>query len=115
MVDLNGENEYRAFLPYFSYITGGNNKEPYTNSITCNQLMEKYGHYLFGLYNEGEEVKYFVYGIPGGFTLDEHPYSGKNGFNIWHQGVNIEGYWIIYIDPMTGKPIDPNIPMVPMD
>lgn len=115
IMDLDVENEYRAFLPYFSYITGGNNKEPFINSTTCNQLMNKYGHYLFGLYNEGETVKYFVYGIPGQFIQDEHPYNGINGFNTWYQGKNIEGYWIIYIDPMTGKPVYPQIPMIPMD
>lgn len=113
IVDLDVENEYRAFLPYFSYITGGNNKEPFINSTTCNQLMNKYGHYLFGLYNEEETVKYFVYGIPGQFTIDEHPYRGANGFNTWYQGQNEYGYWIIYIDPMTGKPVYPQIPMVP--
>lgn len=116
IVELDKENEYRAFLPYFSYIVGGNNKEPYSNNIaTCNELMSKYEHYLFGLYNEGENVKYFVYGIPGKFTMNEHPYRGANGFNTWHQGKYIEGYWIIYIDPMTGKPIRPVTPMIPVD
>ncbi|CAK7087249.1 hypothetical protein [Tissierella carlieri] len=116
IVELDKENEYRAFLPYFSYIIGGNNKEPYTNTTTtCNQLMSKYGHYLFGLYNEGETVKYFVYGIPGEFTTDEHPYRGANGFNTWYQGLHVEGYWIIYIDPMTGRPVHPVTPMMPTD
>ncbi len=116
LVELDKDNEYRAFLPYFSYIIGGNNKEPYNNNIvTCNQLMNKYGHYIFGLYNEGETVKYFLYGIPGDFTLDEHPYRGTNGFNTWYQGQHVKGYWIIYIDPMSGKPISPVIPMVPVD
>jgi len=115
LVQLDEENEYRAFLPYFSYIAGGNTKEPYKNTTTCNQLMNKYQHYLFGLYNEGESVKYFLYGIPGKFTIDEHPYRGASGFNTWYQGQNIEGYWIIYIDPMIGKPIYPANPMVPID
>ncbi|MDU5081352.1 hypothetical protein [uncultured Tissierella sp.] len=118
IVELDKENEYRAFLPYFSYIIGGNNKEPYNNNnttTTCNQLMSKYGHYLFGLYNEGETVKYFVYGIPGEFTTDEHPYRGANGFNTWYQGLHVEGYWIIYIDPMTGRPVHPVTPMMPTD
>ncbi len=116
LVELDKENEYRAFLPYFSYIVGGNNKEPYSNNIvTCNQLMSKYQHYLFGLYNEGETVKYFVYGIPGEFTTAEHPYRGANGFNTWYQGRHVEGYWIIYIDPMTGKPVNSVIPMIPID
>lgn len=116
LVELDKENEYRAFLPYFSYIVGGNNKEPYSNNIpTCNQLMSKYQHYLFGLYNEGETVKYFVYGIPGEFSVAEHPYRGANGFNTWYQGRHVEGYWVIYIDPMNGKPVNPVIPMIPID
>ncbi|MDR7857596.1 hypothetical protein [Tissierella sp.] len=116
IVELDKENEYRSFLPYFSYISGGNNKALYMdNVVTCNQLVNKYQHYLFGLYNEGEMVKYFVYGVPGKFSSDEHPYSGASGFNTWYPGVNTEGYWIIYIDPITGKPVDNPIPMIPMD
>lgn len=114
-VDIDSDNEYRAFLPYFSYIVGGNNKEPHTNVTTCNQLMNKYGHYLFGIYNEGESVKYFIYGIPGEFIQDEHPFKGANGFNTWYEGLGDHGYWIIYIDPMTGKPVEIPIPMVPQD
>lgn len=116
LVELDKENEYRAFLPYFSYIVGGNNKESYKeNIVTCSELMDKYQHYLFGLYNEGENVKYFVYGIPGRFVGEEHPYIGERGFNTWYEGVNTEGYWIIHIDPMTGKPVDSPIPMMPID
>lgn len=116
IVELDKENEYRAFLPYFSYVVGGNNKESYNSNIaTCNELMSKYEHYLFGLYNEGEAVKYFVYGVPGKFAMSEHPYRGANGFNTWYPGKHIEGYWIIYIDPMTGKPVRPVTPMIPVD
>ncbi|MSU00574.1 hypothetical protein [Tissierella pigra] len=116
IVELDKDNEYRAFLPYFSYIVGGNNKEAYKESIaTCNELMDKYGHYLFGLYNEGENVKYFVYGIPGKFVKEEHPYAGERGFNTWYEGESGEGYWIIHIDPMTGKPVESPIPMIPID
>ena len=116
IVELDKENEYRSFLPYFSYIYGGNTKEPYSNDmITCNELINKYQHYLFGLYNEGEQVRYFVYGVPGSFTQDEHPYKGAKGFNTWHPGQNSEGYWLIFIDPMTGKPVDNPVPMVPID
>lgn len=116
IVELDKENEYRSFLPYFSYITGGNSKESYVDkAITCNDLINKYQHYLFGLYNEGEEVKYFVYGIPGSFTPDEHPNGGADGFATWYPGEDIEGYWIIYIDPMTGKSVNPFNPMIPID
>lgn len=116
MVELDKENEYSSFLPYFSHLSGGNNKEPYESDIvTCTQLMNKYQHYLFGLYNENEQVKYFVYGVPGSFTKSEHPNKGLGGFNTWYQGINVEGYWIIYIDPMTGKPVNPFNVMNPID
>ena len=116
VVDLDRENEYRSFLPYFSYLTGGNNKESYNEgAITCTELMDKYQHYIFGLYNVNEEVKYFVYGVPGSFTEDEHPSRGKDGFNTWYEGKNGDGYWIIYIDPITGKPVYPFNPMIPME
>lgn len=116
VVDLDRENEYRSFLPYFSYLTGGNNKGSYNEgSITCTQLMDKYQHYIFGLYNLNEEVKYFVYGIPGNFMESEHPNKGRDGFNTWYEGKNGNGYWIIYIDPITGKPVYPFNPMIPVE
>ena len=116
VVDLDRENEYRSFLPYFSYLTGGNNKESYNESaVSCTELMDRYQHYIFGLYNVNEEVKYFVYGVPGSFIKDEHPNKGKDGFNTWYEGKDGSGYWIIYIDPITGKPVDPFNPMIPID
>ncbi|MCK9444056.1 MAG: hypothetical protein M0Q14_05985 [Tissierellaceae bacterium] len=116
LIDLDIENEYRSFLPYFSHVLGGDNERYYDNHITtCNQLVNKYQHYLFGLYNEDEKVKYFLYGIPGTFTTGEHPNGGMSGFNTWMEGRNIEGYWIIYIDPSTGKPVEVSNPMLPVD
>ena len=115
---INGEglDDYRGFLPYFSYLTGGNHKYPFVkNSINCNELIEKYRQYLFGLYNEREEVKYYLYGIPGKFSKEEHPYGGITGFNTWFEGNETEGYWLLYIDPMTGKVIHPLNPMIPND
>lgn len=115
---INGEgvDDYRGFLPYFSYLTGGNYKYPFVkSSINCNELMKKYRHYLFGLYNEREEVKYYLYGIPGKFSKEEHPYGGITGFNTWFEGNETEGYWLLYIDPMTGKVIHPLNPMIPND
>lgn len=116
LIDLDIENEYRSFLPYFSHVLGGDNEKYYDNHITtCNQLVNKYQHYLFGLYNEDEKVKYFLYGIPGTFTMGEHPNGGMSGFNTWMEGRNVEGYWIVYIDPLTGKPVEVSNPMLPVD
>lgn len=101
-IDYNGEVE-EGFLPYFNYIAD-------TNAI---ELMKKYKHYLFGLYNQGDEVKFYIYGVPGAFTIDEHPNAGESGFKTWFKGVEEEGYWLLYIDPMTGRVIEPLDPMNP--
>lgn len=115
IVEMDKENEYRSFLPYFSHITGGNRKDMYSDGITCSELMVKYKHYLFGLYNENEKVKYYVYAVPGHFSSAEHPNRGVDGFNTWIKGKNNIGYWIVYIDPMTGKPVYPKVPMAPQN
>lgn len=83
------------------------------NSTTCLNLIRKYGHYLFGMYKEGRETKYYIYGVPGKFAIEEHPFKGITGFNTWYESTNGIGYWILYIDPMTGKRIYPLNPMVP--
>lgn len=115
IVEMEKENEYKPFLPYFAHISGGNKKDIYSDDITCKELMVKYKHYLFGLYNEGEKVKYYVYGIPGKFTQEEHPNAGRDGFNTWYKGKDEIGYWLVFIDPMRGKPVYPEIPMIPID
>ena len=102
LIDYNQEVE-EGFLPYFDYIAE-------TNAI---ELMRKYNHYLFGLFNQDEEVKYYVYAVPGTFTLDEHPNEGLFGFNTWYEGTDEVGYWLLYIDPMTGRVVEPQDPMNP--
>ncbi len=115
IVEMDKENEYKSFLPYFSYIIGGNKKGIYNDHVTCNDLIEKYKHYLFGLYNENEEIKYYVYGVPGKFLQSEHPSGGIGGFNTWYKGKDESGYWIVYIDPMTGKPVHSQVQMIPVE
>lgn len=99
-IDYNGEVE-EGFLPYFNYIV----------SDASIGLMQKYGHYLFGLCNEGnegEEVKYYIYGVPGEYSLEEHPNNGEPGFEKWYEGKEQVGYWLLYIDPLTGQPVEPS-------
>lgn len=109
------QDEAKGFLPYFSYVTGGDAKIRRTSSTTAREMMSLYNHYLFGLYGQGEEVKYYVYGVPGGFYKDEHPHGGTTGFNTWFSGNETIGYWLLYIDPLTGKVIFPINPMNPVD
>ncbi len=115
-INTDDPNEEKGFLPYFSYVTGGNHKYPIIeNAITANELMRKHKHYLFGLYNQKDEVKFYVYGIPGKFISEDHPQKGLTGFNTWYEDKTNEGYWLLYIDPLTGRVIYPINSMIPVD
>lgn len=115
-IDDDGSNFYRGFLPYYNYLLSADYKYPFIhNATTCINQIIKYGHYLFGLYKEGNDVKYYVYGVPGRFAIKEHPFKGITGFNTWYESIDNIGYWILYIDPMTGKIIYPINPMVPTE
>jgi hypothetical protein len=98
----------KGFLPYFGYVV--NNGQRYARQnyiVTATDLMSSYGHYLFGMYESGNEVKFYVYAVPGAFYKDEHPHSGATGFNTWYPGSEITGYWLLYIDALTGEVIYP--------
>ena len=115
LIEDDGSNAYKGFLPYYNYLTATDYKHSYLgNYIDSLSLIKKYEHYLFGLYKEGEEVKYYLYGVPGEFTSREHPFNGLTGFNTWYESENGIGYWILYIDPMSGKVIHLLNPMVPV-
>lgn len=115
-IDIEDPQEDKGFLPYFSYITGGNHKYPIIqNTVTANDLMKRYGHYLFGLYNVKNEVKFYVYAVPGRFTIEDHPQRGATGFNTWFEGRDNDGYWLLYIDPISGRIIYPINPMIPIE
>lgn len=113
-IEDGGTDSYKGFLPYYNYLMSTNYKYPFlNNTTTCLNLIRKYGHYLFGMYKEGKETKYYVYGVPGRFTIEEQPFKGITGFNTWYESTEGIGYWVLYIDPMTGKIIHPINPMVP--
>lgn len=115
-IDIQNPKEDMGFLPYFSYIASGNRKFPLVeNAVTATALMKKYGHYIFGLYNVNDEVKFFVYGVPGRFISEDHPQNGTTGFNTWYESKDGLGYWLLYIDPETGRIIYPINPMIPKD
>lgn len=113
-IEDGGTDSYKGFLPYYNYLMSTNYKYSFlNNATTCLNLIRKYGHYLFGMYKEGKETKYYVYGVPGRFTIEEQPFKGITGFNTWYESTEGIGYWVLYIDPMTGKIIHPINPMVP--
>ncbi|NLW23489.1 MAG: hypothetical protein GXY88_09630 [Tissierellia bacterium] len=115
-IDDDGTGLNRGFLPYYNYLMSANYRYPFLyNSTTCLDQIRKYGHYLFGLYREGKDTKYYVYAVPGKFTIEEHPFRGITGFNTWYDSMDGIGYWVLYIDPMTGNIIYPINPMVPSE
>lgn len=103
----------KGFLPYYNYLMGGNIRYKHIgNATTSRYLINKYGYYLFGIYRE-QTVKYYIYGVPGQFLINEHPYMGLTGYNTWFEGKGGYGYWLIYIDPITTTPIYTINPMQP--
>ncbi|OLS02286.1 hypothetical protein [Tissierella creatinophila] len=113
-IGAEGPETDKSFLPYFSYVVGGNNKSyRFEDEVNPKELLGKYGHYIFGLYNEDDKVKFYIYGIPGKFSLEEHPKLGKTGFNTWFEGREVPGYWLLYIEPETGRILYPINPMIP--
>ena len=113
-IDYTGENIHRGFLPFYNYLFNTYNSYPFMkDASTCHELIKKYGNYLFGIYRDGGEIRYYIYGVPGRFDSLEHPFKGVTGFNTWYETENGFGYWIMYIDPLMGKVIYPLNPMIP--
>src|SRR5699024_5370117 len=114
-IDITDSENEKGFLPYFSYVVGGNHKYSIIkDSVSSSSLIKKYRHYIFGLYNINNEVKFYVYGVPGRFLKEEHPQRGNTGFNTWFEGREDYGYWLLYIDPIGGRIIHPVNPMIPI-
>ena len=112
-IEYDEQNAYRGFLPYHNYIVNVYYPHPFMNRITtCQSLMKKHKHYIFGIFEEKKEIKYYIYGVPGRFTREEQPYRGMTGFKTWAEKKNENikenklGYWFMYIDATTGKIID---------
>ena len=117
-IEHDSKNVYRGFLPFYNYLV--NAYYPYpgsAKSANCQGLIKKYKHYLFGTITENDDIQYYVYGIPGKFTRSEQPMNGATGFKSWlpikgNTGDSL-GYWLIYIDPITGKVVNPLNPVTP--
>lgn len=101
-----------GFLPYYNQIVSSYYPYPMSNRVTtCNSLMKKYGHYIFGIYEDNDDIVKFIYGVPGEFTKEEQPYKGITGFKNWsysNKENNQEyGYWLAFVNPRTGESTDP--------
>ncbi len=116
-IEHSSEDFNRGFLPFYSHLVNAYYPYPLTSrTTTCQNLIEKYGHYIFGTVKRQEEIQYYVYGVPGKYTIAEHPYNGATGFNTWLRNKNsLEdlGYWLIYIDALSGKIVNPVNPTIP--
>ncbi|SKC83496.1 hypothetical protein, partial [Maledivibacter halophilus] len=112
---------YRGFLPFFGYILSIYANNPYVYYMNnCYNLMNKYGHYIFGVaYDKDMEVKYYVYGVPGRYVATDQPCQGMTGFISWYPLEDREpekgdyGYWLLHIDSKTGNAVFPMKPTVP--
>lgn len=116
-IDQENEQIHRGFLPFYDYLINTYYPYPLTTKITtCQSLIEKHKHYIFGIVMKQDEIKYYVYGVPGGYTIEDHPYNGTTGFNTWlknkdsYEGL---GYWLVYIDALSGKIVNPVNPTIP--
>ncbi|GEM_PF-329079 len=101
-----------GFLPYYSQIVSSYYPYPMSNRVTtCSSLMEKYRHYIFGIYKENDDIAKFIYGIPGSFTKEEQPYKGITGFKNWsysnRENNDRHGYWLAFVNPKTGETTEP--------
>lgn len=114
------DNKYREFLPYYHYTI--NRYYPYPimyKEMTTQKLIKKYNHYIFGIVREDGKVKHYAYGVPGRYRREEQPYGGKTGFMTWIESKARSrsryrlGYWILHIDPISGKIVNPLKPTQP--
>lgn len=116
-IEYNNEDFQRGFLPFYNYLVNAYYPYPLTSkTTTCQSMIEKYGHYIFGTVTKQGEIQYYVYGVPGKFTIAEHPYNGSTGFNTWLKDKNSSeglGYWLIYVDALSGKIVNPVNPTIP--
>ncbi len=101
-----------GILPYYNQIISSYYPYPMSSRVTtCANLMKKYGHYIFGIYKENDEIAKFIYGVPGEFTKEEQPYKGVTGFKNWSyankDNKSYNGYWLAFVNPKTGETTDP--------
>ena len=115
------QSMYRGFLPFFGYVLSIYCYNPYIYYMNnCQNLMNKYGHYIFGVvYDKDREPKHYVYGVPGRYMYRDQPFQGMTGFVCWHPLEDKKpeagdyGYWLLHIDSKTGNVVFPMKPTVP--
>lgn len=109
-VEYDKDNIDKGFLPYYYYLSNIYYPCEYmTQYATCQSQTRKYNHYIFGIIEKDQQIKYYAYGIPGEFKKKDQPHGGKTGFVTWHKSNDQDdlGYWLIYIDALTGNIVKP--------
>ncbi len=72
----------------------------------------KYRHLIIGIYSDrAKQKEYIVGGVPGVYGTDERPFAGIGRW-VQPEGHDSKygafGYWLIYIDPRSGKVVRVN-------
>jgi len=88
---------------------------PYSGSaMGPHPMMHRYPAQMVGVkFHEKGGVQYLVHGILGRFCKEDWPHQGQTGYRHWHPlpGNEYEaghwGYWLLYIDPVTGQKANP--------
>lgn len=117
-IEYDSKNIYRGFLPFYNYLVNMYYPYPFMTKVTtCQSLIKRHNHYIFGVVEGQNEVQYYVYGVPGRFTREDQPYNGATGFTTWlrdkEKNKEDMGYWLIYIDALSGKIVTPLNPTIP--
>lgn len=116
-IEYDSKNIYKGFLPFYNYLLNMYYPYPFMTKVTtCQSLIKKYNHYIFGVVEKENEVQYYVYGVPGEFARNEQPYRGATGFTTWRRSKESAkglGYWLLYIDALSGKIVSPLNPTIP--
>ncbi len=119
-IPCNPDTIYGKFMPFYGYISNMH-YYPYMNySPNPLDLIYKYQHYIFGIFRySNHQPVYYIYGIPGRYTVSEQPCHGRTGFVSWYPLQDGEmqkgdyGYWFLYIDAKSGNLVMPSKPIPP--
>ncbi len=108
-IPYNYQTIYRSYMPFILYVDSLNAPANYYRSKML-QTIYLHRHHIFGVsYDKNGAAKSYAYGILGRKLPSEQPYEGATGFTYWHpcdpkpHDIYDYGYWILRIDPKTGK------------
>ncbi|MFL0247535.1 hypothetical protein [Candidatus Clostridium stratigraminis] len=98
-VPVNGPEDMHSCSDYSRHTIVYN---PMTNYYP---YIGKHKHYLMGYkFDKDNNMKYFIYGIPGTKARMDQPFGGKSGFVTWvplvphEENEDSMGYWLMFYD-----------------